>query len=234
MPRSVGTSAIFGFADLLKELCKISGLQRLRFTTSHPKNLSDELIDCFGELKPLCEHIHLPLQSGNDKILAAMNRKYTVAQYLEKITALRRKCPEISITSDMIVGFPGESGDDFPETMEIIKQVEFDNLFSFKFSARAGTQAATLEDTVSEEEKKDRLQVLQNLQKRITLKKNKGLKGCRVQVLVEGKNRDGSQWMGRARSNRIVNFTGFEGSRGQLIDVYIQRGCYNSLVGIID
>jgi len=222
----------FGFADLLKDLCKISGLQRLRFTTSHPKNLSTDLIDCFGELKPLCEHIHLPLQSGSDKILSAMNRKYTVAQYLEKITALRRRSPEISITSDMIVGFPGESTDDFLETMEIIKQVEFDNLFSFKFSARAGTKAANLEDTVSEEEKKDRLQALQTLQKRITLGKNKQLKGRRVQVLVEGKNRDDSQWTGRTRSNRIVNFTGFKGSPGQLIDVYIQKGCYNSLVGI--
>ena len=217
----------FGFAELLKKLCEIKGLQRLRFTTSHPKNLSAELINCFGELSPLCEHIHLPLQAGSDKILAAMNRQYTVYQYLKKIDMLRRKCPDISITSDIIVGFPGESPDDFQETIDIIKGIEFDNLFSFKFSGRSGTKAAALEDRVPEEEKKSRLQTLLTLQKGITLRKNRRLAGSRVQVLVEGRNRDGTQWTGRTRSNRIVNFTGFDGSPGQMINVRIQKGCYS-------
>ncbi len=222
----------FDFADLLEALSSLSGLKRLRFTTSHPKDLSQNLIDCFGRLAPLCEHIHLPLQACSDLVLASMNRNYTIAEYYKKIDALRKKVPEISITSDMIVGFPGETAKDFEETLKIIEQIKFDSLFSFKFSPRPGTKAFTLKETVSEEEKKQRLSALLTLQQEITLKKHTQLEGKVQEVFVEGKNRDGSQWMGRTRTNKIVNFSTSSSVLGHFLDITIKKGCDNSLVGV--
>ena len=221
----------FRFPDLLEALSSIPGLRRLRFTTSHPKDLSDALIRCFGSLPPLCEHIHLPLQSGSDSVLAAMNRGYTRSAYLEKISALRDRVPDIAVTSDMIVGFPGEGEEAFQDTLAVMRSVRFDGLYSFKFSPRPSTRAAGLEDTVPESEKLRRLHVLQDLQKRISLEKNQGLEGQTLEVFVEGRSRDGAQWMGRTRGNKIVNLHGPEGLTGSFLPIVIRKGCLNSLRG---
>ncbi len=223
----------FRFPDLLAALSALPGLRRLRFTTSHPKDLSRALIECFGSLGPLCEHIHLPLQSGSDRVLAAMNRGYTRTAYLEKISALRERVPDVAVTSDMIVGFPGEEIEDFEGTLEAMRIVRFDSLYSFKFSPRPSTRAASLEETVSEVEKLRRLHELQDLQKRISLEKNRALEGKFLEVFVEGGSRDGEQWMGRTRTNKIVNFTGPAGLEGRFLQVAIREGCQNSLRGAI-
>jgi tRNA-2-methylthio-N6-dimethylallyladenosine synthase len=223
----------FRFPDLLEALSCIPGLRRLRFTTSHPKDLSAELIGCFGRLPPVCEHIHLPLQSGSDAVLAAMNRGYTRADYLEKISALRERVPQMAVTSDMIVGFPGEREVDFDETLEVIRRVRFEALYSFVFSPRPQTRAAAMQETVQEVGKLHRLHALQDLQKRISLEKNRDLEGTTLEVFVEGKSRDGAQWMGRTRTNKIVNFSGPQGLMGQFVDVEIRRGCQNSLQGAL-
>jgi len=224
----------FRFPELLEALSCIPGLSRLRFTTSHPKDLSDELIQCFVSLPPLCEHIHLPLQSGSDSVLAAMNRGYTRSEYLGKILALRARVPDMAITSDMIVGFPGERVEDYQDTLEIMEHVRFDGLYSFRFSPRPGTRAAAQRETVPEAEKLRRLHALQDLQKRIGLEKNEGLEGKTVEVFVEGRSRDGAQWMGRTRANKIVNLPGPEGLMGQFVAVKILQGCQNSLRGTLD
>ncbi len=221
----------FHFPDLLAAFSTLPGLRRLRFTTSHPKDLSEELIACFGNLPPLCEHIHLPLQSGSDAVLAGMRRGYTRSEYLEKISALRERVPDVAVTSDMIVGFPGERPEDFEDTLGAMRSVRFDALYSFKFSARPSTRAAALEETVPEAEKLRRLHVLQKLQKQISLEKNKALEGRTLEVFVEGGSRDREQWMGRSRDNRIVNFTGPQGLRGSFLPVTIVEGCQNSLRG---
>jgi tRNA-2-methylthio-N6-dimethylallyladenosine synthase len=174
------------FPELLSRLDGIEGVERIRFTTSHPKDLSEELIRAFGSLKKLCEHIHLPFQSGSNRILEAMNRSYTRESYLEKIDRLREVCPSIAITADVIVGFPGEEEKDFEETLDLMKEVQFDDLFSFKYSPRKGTKAAGMNDQVEEQVKQERLSVLQKIQKEITLQKNKSLEGRIEEVLVEG------------------------------------------------
>ncbi len=223
----------FRFPDLLEALSSLPGLRRLRFTTSHPKDLSKELIQCFGTLPCLCEHIHLPLQSGSDSVLGAMHRGYTRSVYTEKITALRSRVPDMAITSDVIVGFPGEREVDFEDTLEIIGRVRFDGLYSFRFSPRPSTRAALLEDTVPEGEKRRRLHRLQALQRRISLEKNRNMEGQVLEVFVEGMSKDGSQWMGRTRGNKIVNFRGPGGLAGRLVAVEILRGCQNSLGGVL-
>ncbi len=221
----------FGFPDLLAALSGLEGLRRLRFTTSHPKDLSAELIECFGSLPPLCEHIHLPLQSGSDSVLEAMNRGYTRSVYLEKISALRDRVPNVAVTSDMIVGFAGEGLEDFEDTLAAIRHVRFDSIYSFVFSRRPGTRAARLEETVPEGEKLRRLHVLQAVQREISLEKNKALEGETFEVLVEGSSRNGRQWMGRTRTNKIVNFSGPEGLTGRFLPVTVREGCRNSLRG---
>ncbi|MCX7635586.1 MAG: tRNA (N6-isopentenyl adenosine(37)-C2)-methylthiotransferase MiaB, partial [Syntrophales bacterium] len=204
------------FVGLLEELSKVTGIERIRFTTSHPKDLSDELIAAFGRIAPLCEHIHLPVQSGADKVLMAMNRRYNRAEYLEKVEKLRRVCPDITISSDMIVGFPGETEEDFRLTLDLMEKIRFDNLFSFKYSEREGTAAASLPDKVPEEEKGRRLTLLQELQDRHTWERNRSWIGRVVEVLVEGSSKGNPQeWTGRTRGNKIVNFSGGEGLRGR-------------------
>ena len=224
----------FGFADLLGELSALDGLRRLRFTTSHPKDLTPELVQCFGRLEPLCEHVHLPLQSGSDPVLSAMNRGYTVSEYEGRVQALRDRVPEIGLTSDMIVGFPGEGREHFRETLRTVERIGFDGFYSFKFSPRPGTRAAGLTDDVAEAEKGMRLQALQALQRRITLARNERWVGRHAEVLVEGRSRDGEQWSGRTRTNRIVNFPGGPELMGRFVGVRIVRACHHSLVGEIE
>jgi len=219
------------FVSLLRKLDKLEGLLRVRFTTSHPKDLSDGLIECFADLDKLCPHIHLPFQAGANPVLKRMKRGYTREEYMERITRLRKARPDIAITSDVMVGFPGESREDFEMTLDLIKCVQFDGLFSFKYSDRKGTLADKMGKKVSESEKSFRLGVLQDLQKQITLKKNKNLEGKRMDVLIEGHSKREGQLKGRTESNKIVNLLCDTGKIGSLINVIIKNGFLNSLRG---
>ena len=220
------------FAVLLRTMGTIAGIQRIRFTTSHPKDLSPELIRCFEEVNALCEHIHLPVQSGSDQILRSMNRRYTKADYLAKVAALRATCPEISITSDVIVGFPGETDADFEETIDLLKKVRFDNLFSFKYSEREGTAAATYDGKVSERAKGFRLRSLQLLQEQHTLASNQAMIGKVLDVLVESRSKGSAgEVMGRTRTNKIVNFAASSNLIGKTVPVFITHAYQHSLHG---
>ena len=220
------------FPGLLKELDSIAGLKRLRFTTSHPKDISDELIGSFGELESLCPHIHLPVQSGSDNLLKLMNRGYTRDKYLGLIEHLRRTRPDITVTSDMIVGFPGETEKDFEDSLRLIEEVKFDNIFSFKYSDRPGTKALQLPGRIEEKEKQRRLSILQERQREITLRKNKLLEGTIQEILVEGPGKRGDdQLTGRTLGNKVVNFSSKINLKGQLVKVNIIKGFQNSLLG---
>ena len=222
------------FAQLLAHINEIEGTWRIRFTTSHPKDISEELIRAFGKLEKVCEHIHLPFQSGSDRVLERMNRGYTRKQYMEKARLLREACPDIGITADVMVGFPGEDERDFHETLDLIKRVQFDNLFSFKYSPRKGTEAARFPDQIDESTKSRRLRILQELQKQITLDRNQALEGRHEEILVEGVSKRGKGEMtGRTSSNKVVNFTGTPDLIGQLVKVRIEEGYANSLKGKI-
>ena len=229
-----GLEEEINFPKLLRRINEIEGLQRIRFTTSHPKDLSEELIQAFSKLPKLCEHIHLPFQSGSDKILKAMHRGYTKDSYLEKIDRLKEVCPFIAVTSDVIVGFPGEEEKDFEETLDLIRKVRFDDLFSFKYSPRKGTRADQFTDKVEEKVKQDRLSILQEIQKGITLQKNQELEGRVEEVLVEGLSKQSEKDVtGRTRSNKIVNFKGDVNLVGKLVPVRITNAYPHSLRGEI-
>jgi tRNA-2-methylthio-N6-dimethylallyladenosine synthase len=226
--------AHFRFPSLLRELGKCHGLARIRFTTSHPKDLSDDLINCFGELENLCPHIHLPLQAGSNKILALMNRGYTRERYMELTEKLRKIRPDMAISSDVMVGFPKETDEDFELTLDFLKEIEFDSLYSFKYSDRKGTVAERMEGKISEAEKSSRLSLLQQVQKAITLKKNRRLEGQKVEILVEGESRKGGQLTGRTPTNKVVNFTNNNSLIGELVNVTIKRASANSLWGVFN
>ena len=220
------------FVFLIKKISDIDGIDRIRFTTSHPKDLSDELIDCFGDVPKLCEHIHLPVQSGSNRILKLMNRGYSTEEYLQKIDRLRSTCPIISITSDIIVGFPGETEKDYQETIDMMEKIRFDSVFSFKYSERKGTAAQKLQGKVPEIEKRQRLRELQALQDRHTQEKNTELEKSVQELLVEGRSRNSEQdMMGRARTWKIVNFKGGPELIGKMVNVEITRGYLHSLRG---
>jgi len=222
------------FSELLERINGIEGLDRIRFTTSHPKDLSEELIQAFSRLPKLCEHIHLPFQSGSDKILRAMHRGYTKGSYLEKIDRLKKAHPSIAITSDVIVGFPGEGEEDFNETLDLMKSVQFDDLFSFKYSPRRGTRAAQFTEKIEEKVKQDRLTMLQGIQREVTLQKNQALEGLVEEVLVEGRSKQSDRDVtGRTRSNKIVNFEGDLSLIGELAPVQITKAYAHSLRGEI-
>ena len=220
------------FPDLLRRVNGIEGIERIRFVTSNPKDLSDELIDCFGSLEKLCEHIHLPFQSGSSKILRLMNRGYTAEDYLENIEALKDRCGNIAVTADCIVGFPGEDEEDFKATMKLVEQVRFDGIFSFCFSPRPQTRAMELPHRTPADVARGRLHELQAVQKRITREKFEGLEGTRAEVLVEGTSKNSpAELAGRTRTNRIVNFLGPASMVGKLVELQIAKGCANSLRG---
>jgi tRNA-2-methylthio-N6-dimethylallyladenosine synthase len=219
------------FVDLLQALNALDGLLRLRFTTSHPKDLSDELIRCFRDLDRLCPHIHLPFQAGSNQVLQRMRRRYTREDYLQLTDKLRAVSSDIAISSDVMVGFPGESKEDFEMTLDLMKTVQFDSLFSFKYSDRKGTFAAKMLPKINETEKSERLNTLQDLQKEITLKKNRALEGRVLEILVEGPSKKGGQLSGRTRSNKTVNFNSDNSKIGKIVRVNIKHGFLNSLQG---
>jgi tRNA-2-methylthio-N6-dimethylallyladenosine synthase len=222
------------FTALIKKIGKISGIERIRFTTSHPRDLSPELINCFAEEEKLCEHIHLPVQSGSNRILALMNRGYTVEEYMKKVDHLRKLSPQISITSDIIVGFPGETQNDYQETIDMMEKIRFDSIFSFKYSERKGTAAQKLEGRIEECEKLRRLQQLQALQDGHTLEANLALEGSQQELLVEGKSKNSeNDLMGRTRSWKIVNFKSESELTDKRVKVKISKAYLHSLRGKI-
>jgi len=222
------------FADLLQKMGEIEGIERIRFTTSHPKDLSDALVSCFSEVDKLCEHIHLPVQAGSDRILKMMNRRYTMTDYFDRVDKLRTVCPHISITSDIIVGFPGETERDFQATIDMMEKIRFDNIFSFKYSEREGTAAAKLGDKVSLCVKRDRLQLVQSLQERHTLSKNRNLIGNMEEILVESISKNSREDVaGRTRTNKIVNFRGYNNLIGKTVSIVITDAYLHSLRGVL-
>ncbi len=223
------------FPGLLKEINKIEEIKRIRFVTSHPKDLSDELIYAIRDLDKVCEHIHLPLQSGSSKVLALMNRKYTYADYIKKIEQLKREIPEIAITSDIIAGFPQETDEDHNDTIKALKEVEFDSIFAFKFSPRPGTKASTMDGQLPDDIKSNRLSEILELQNKITERKNNGLKGTIQEVLIEGVDeKTSNKFSGRTRTNKVVNVL-FDSTikPGDTIKVKITTARRHSLEGEI-
>jgi tRNA-2-methylthio-N6-dimethylallyladenosine synthase len=221
-----------GFADLLRLLDGVPGLERTRFMTSHPKDLSDQLIDAVAGLPSVCEHVHLPVQSGSDRVLAAMRRGYTAQRYADRVVALRRAVPDVALTTDIIVGFPGETEADFAATVALAEEVVFDAAFTFVYSPRAGTAAADLPQQVGEDEKRDRVRRLIAVTQRIGGERRARFVGRRLQVLVEGRSRDGCLWRGRTRHNVTVNFDG-TAAAGEFVDVVVTGSTSTTLSGTV-
>jgi tRNA-2-methylthio-N6-dimethylallyladenosine synthase len=227
-----GLAETITFPQLLRKLAELPGLNRLRFATSHPKDMSQELMEQFGKLKPLCEHLHLPVQSGSNRILAAMNRGYTGAQYLNQVEALRRCLPGISLSTDIIVGFPGETEADFQDTLNLVQEAGFQQAFCFKYSPRPQTEASSLQDQVPAAVKSERLARMLDLQGHLTLAAHQRLVGEAREVLVEGvSKRSGQELSGRLRTNQVVNFSGPLELVGQLVSVEITEAHPHSLKG---
>lgn len=225
--------ASISFAELLRKLNEIDGIERIRFMTSHPKDLSEELILAMKECEKVCEHIHLPFQAGSNDILRIMNRKYTKEKYLNLIKKLKDAIPQISITTDIIVGFPGETEQDFQDTLDIVKQVKFDSAFTFLYSIRKETPAAKMKNQIPDEIKHERFNRLLELQQSISGKENTLLKDKIVEVLVDGTSKNDEKKMsGRTRSNKIVNFIGDKGTIGNIAQVKITDPHTWSLNGV--
>ncbi len=235
------------FAQLLKKVNHIDSIKRIRFATSHPKDLSDELIFAIRDLEKVCMHLHLPVQSGSDRILKRMNRGYTKADYFSKIEKLKKECPGIAISTDLIVGFPSETKDEFNETLDLMKQVEFDSVFAFAYSDRPIAPAAKFSGKVDDQEKSLRLNELFLLQDYYTDKNNKKLIGKIEPVLVEGKSKKTMrtpgdaeenmkktiQMTGRTESNKIVHFAGDNIEQGRVVDIKIEQAYPHSLWGTL-
>ena len=212
------------FAKLLQEIEKIEGLERIRFMTSHPKDLSDELIAVMGQSKKICRHLHLPLQSGSSRILKLMNRKYTKESYLDLVDRIRKGCPDISLTTDIIVGFPGETEEDFLETMDVVEKVGFDSAFTFIYSKRTGTPAASMENQVPEDVIKDRFDRLLKLVQQKASEASARFTGSVQKVLVEDVNEhDETMVTGRMSNNLLVHFKGTPDLIGQIVNVHLEE-----------
>jgi len=218
------------FADLLARVDAIEGLQRLRFTTSHPEHVDEKMARALRDLPRVCPYLHLPVQSGADRILTAMRRGYTRAQYLETVALLRAHVPALALTTDVIVGYPGESETEFEETVSLVEDVAFDGVFVFMYSPRPGTTAVRLPDDVSADEKRRRFQVINSMQQRAQEHMNRARIGRREHVLVDTVTQPG-RVAGRTRDFRIVHLDGDEGALGQTLEVEITASGPNSLVG---
>ncbi len=219
------------FPGLLALVNEVPGIERIRFVTSHPRDLSSELIAALRDLPKVCESLHLPVQSGADPVLTAMNRKYTRAAYLDRIKRLRAAVPHITLTSDIIVGFPGETDQDFSLTLQLLREVEYDNVFAFKYSKRPGTAALKLTGHVPESVKEARLAQVLDLQKEISIRKNAAAGGMTFEVLVDGHSKKCGKLTGRTRGNKAVNFEGPDSLIGTLVMVRITGAGESSLSG---
>jgi tRNA-2-methylthio-N6-dimethylallyladenosine synthase len=226
-----GLDLLCSFPELLRQVQDVDGIVRVRFVTSHPRDLSDQLISAIRDLPKVCESLHLPVQSGSDRVLASMNRRYKAAEYREKIRRLRSAVPDMTITTDIIVGFPGETDDDFADTLQLLRDIEYNNIFAFKYSERPHTKALDLPGHLADEIKDARLEEVFMLQKEITLRKNQRYVGTVQEVLVEGSSKKGDLQSGRTRGNMVVNFTGPADLRGSLVEVRITAAAPNSLSG---
>ncbi|PYT32592.1 MAG: tRNA (N6-isopentenyl adenosine(37)-C2)-methylthiotransferase MiaB [Acidobacteria bacterium] len=223
------------FATLLARIAQIPGIRRVRFTTSHPRDFVKPIVDAIDSDPVLCDHVHLPVQSGSSRMLNAMDRLYTRDEYMRRIDWLKSARRNIAITTDIIVGFPGETEADFNETLALLDQVEYDSLFSFKYSPRPNTAALAMGDQIPEEEKTRRLTIVQERQRAIQIRRNAAVIGMVQEVLVEGRNQALGQWIGRTSQNRTLNFSadgaGDESLIGRYLDVRVTRAGPNSLVG---
>jgi tRNA-2-methylthio-N6-dimethylallyladenosine synthase len=222
------------FAELLAAVGEIPGIRRVRFTTSHPRDFGKDIIDAIDSVPALCDHVHLPVQSGSTRVLDAMQRLYSREQYLERISWMKAAQREISITSDVIVGFPGETEDDFQKTLSLLDEVEYDAVFAFKYSPRPNTPSIKMDDAIPDEEKSRRLAALLEKQREIQKRRNRKHLGQTVEVMVEGKNEARGQWMGRTSQNKTLNFVAREGRSfepGSYVPVRVTTAFPNSLVG---
>ena len=222
------------FADLLKIVNEIEGLERIRFMSSHPKDFNEDVIDAIKDCKKICEQIHLPVQSGSDELLKVMNRHYTMERYKEIVDLLRNQIPDCAITTDIIVGFPGETEEDFEKTLALVKYAKFDSAFTFIYSRRNNTPADKMENQIPEDIKHDRFNRLVEVLNENVIKGNKYYEGKIQQVLVEGPSKnDDTMMMGRTRNGRLVNFKGEKSITGSLVNVKITRAQPFSLIGEI-
>jgi tRNA-2-methylthio-N6-dimethylallyladenosine synthase len=227
-----GTGEPADFALLLEYIGEIPGIERIRYTTSHPKEFTQRLIDVYARVPQLVNHLHLPVQSGSDRVLAAMKRGYTALEYKSMIRRVRQVRPDISLSSDFIVGFPGETEDDFDRTLTLVADLAFDASFSFIYSRRPGTPAADLEDETPQSVKLARLQRLQALLNENVARYSSAMIGTTQRILVEGPSRkDGAELMGRTENNRIVNFRGPARLIGQMVDIVVTEALPHSLRG---
>jgi tRNA-2-methylthio-N6-dimethylallyladenosine synthase len=220
------------FSELLEAVAEVPGIRRVRFTTSHPRDFGKDIVEAMEAVRGICEHVHLPVQSGSTKVLKAMARTYTREEYLDKIALMRAATREISITTDVIVGFPGETEKDFEETLSLMEAVQYDGAFCFKYSPRPNTASLKMEDAIPEEEKSRRLGVLLEKQREIQRARNERLVGDILEVMVEGKSRRENQWSGHSSSNKVVNFTSKrQESLGDYVRVRVNGATPNSLIG---
>ncbi|MDD3178874.1 MAG: tRNA (N6-isopentenyl adenosine(37)-C2)-methylthiotransferase MiaB [Opitutaceae bacterium] len=225
------TDGVTPFVQLLERVNAIPGIRRIRFTSPHPRGFRPDLVAAYARLEKLCEHVHLPVQSGSDRILRAMNRPYSSERYRQLVAELRRARPEMYFSTDIIVGFPGETEDDFRLTCDLFEAVNYDMAYIFKYSIRTGTPAATLEGQVTEEVKEVRNQTLLQLLERNSRQRNQSLLGTTQEVLVEGPDQKGRRFKGRTRGNRIVHFAADERLIGELVPVKIERITTSVLYG---
>ncbi len=219
------------FPDLLQRVNEIDGIERVRFVTSHPRDLSDKLMVALRDIPKVCEALHLPVQSGSDRILSSMNRKYSRDEYLDRIRKLRMLVPDIALTTDVIVGFPGERDEDFEMTMQLLKDVRYDGIFAFKYSKRPGTIALTLTGHLPEDIKEKRLDRVLSLQKEIMIEKNKTQIGTVREILIDGISKKGGKLTGRTRENKVVNVKAPSSLIGSLVRVLVTAAGLNSFTG---
>ena len=220
------------FADLLTMVHEIDGIERIRFMTSHPKDISDKLIDTMAALPKVCKQLHLPVQAGNNEVLRTMNRRYTKEDYLKKIEKIKSKMPSITLTSDIIVGFPGETNEQFLDTLDVLEKVRYDTIFSFIYSRRPGTPAAKMSDVVTSEDKKNNFNALLKVQDRISKEINDSYVDTVQRVLVEGVSKTNPDTLsGRTEGGKIVNFVASKSAIGTFVDVKITESRTWSLVG---
>ncbi len=222
------------FAELLASVGEVPGIRRVRFTTSHPRDFGRDIVDVIDTVPTLCDHIHLPVQSGSNRVLDVMQRLYTREQYLERIAWMKSARRDISLTTDIIVGFPGETEADFEQTLSLLETVEYDGVFSFKYSPRPNTPALQLDDAIADGEKAHRLAVLMERQRDIQKRRNERHLGQNLEVMVEGRNDARQQWIGRTSQNKTANFTAPDGANptiGTYVPVLITSRFPNSLLG---
>ena len=225
----------YNFAALLSDVCKIEGDFIVRFMTSHPKDASKELIDVMAENEKIAKHLHLPVQSGSDRILGKMNRRYTTDKYLELLSYAKEKMPDLTVTTDIIVGFPSETEEDFLGTLEVMRKVEYDNIYSFVYSKRVGTPAASMDEQIPDKIKKERMSRLLALATEICSKKNSEYENKTIKVLVEGVSKtDENKLTGRSESNRLVHFEGDSSLIGSLVSVKITKAEAHALFGELE